>query len=311
MSINRTSIRSVVHVHEILSIAFGRREAGERETQTLIKEQAVRARKNWRRCLKVVRLARLACPRFVCHDSERNARCAVLPGYGTPLSPLTVEKMLRAPYHLDCHAHYRMMPGIEPYVSRDASCTHLCVRGEGEGEGRMTDTYVFVILTLSICTFFHTFSLVYRYGRSKFYIMVLGFSKAGSTGNRRRHTLLMAWPAILCKGVPLPEAWKSTMFTILTLVAPTFFKAITLCKAAEAKAGKPFENGSAPTFKVTDAAGSHVGVLHKCFPHDHPWVSRLGVTAEPDADSMVFQLMVLPPKGMYVPKAVLCFYKVF
>jgi hypothetical protein len=101
------------------------------------------------------------------------------------------------------------------------------------------------------------------------------------------------------------------MFTILTLVAPTFFKAITLCKAAEAKAGKPFENGSAPTFKVTDAAGSHVGVLHKCFPHDHPWVSRLGVTAEPDADSMVFQLMVLPPKGMYVPKAVLCFYKVF
>ena len=127
MSINRTQVRSVVHVHELLSIAFGRRKASEWEQTLILKQRSMQASRNWRRCLKVARLARLACPRLISSASEAVARCSVLPGYGiAALTELDEASLMKAPYNIDCHIHYRVVPGVVPYVARRLlSARHL------------------------------------------------------------------------------------------------------------------------------------------------------------------------------------------
>ena len=90
----------------------------------------MQARRNWRRCLKVVRLARLGCPRLVFASNETHVRCSVLPGYGiTALVELNETSLMKAPYNIDCHIHYRVVPGVEPYVGAHLSVAQALGQG--------------------------------------------------------------------------------------------------------------------------------------------------------------------------------------
>ena len=136
----------------------------------------------------------------------------------------------------------------------------------------------------------------HRYGRSKFHVMVVGLNKRG-TEHSRRHNLLMVWPALVSDEPEafLPSVWKQTMCATIAAVGPALFSAVASCKAANA-AGAAV---GSQHYSVANAAGEKLGNLWRCFGHEHHLIRRLGVTKHPDAESMIFQLLLLPPRNLY------------
>ena len=125
-----------------------------------------------------------------------------------------------------------------------------------------------------------------------------------------------------------PTALKETICATIAVVGPILFEAVEACNTGNAAAVKSNAPTSAnvttlPTtttntgsssngdvksygdlidtlvqsqcFPVTNAAGTRIGNLWRCFNHDHPWIEQLMV----EASSMIFQLMLSPPPHLY------------
>jgi hypothetical protein len=130
--------------------------------------------------------------------------------------------------------------------------------------------------------------------------MVVGLAKRGSP-HKRLHNLIMVWPALVSDtpGVFPASVWKPAMCATIAAVGPALFCAVDACKASTEAAKAAGAEMRSQHYPVANAAGEKLGNLWRCFDHEHHWIQRLGVTPNPDAESMIFQLLLLPPRHLY------------